>query len=88
MIDGYINRYQKYPNLEMVTYGNREVMSLKTNLNKIYNNDNIYLVDRFNNKYKVRTINDISYIYDYKLFNDKEDYYALGVNVIRENREI
>ena len=88
MIDGYINRYQKYPNLEMVTYGNREVMSLKTNLNKIYNNDNIYLVDRFDNKYKVRTINDISYIYDYKLLNDKEDYYALGVNVIRENREI
>ena len=63
-------------------------MALKTNLNKIYNNDNLYLVDRFNNKYKIRDINGISYIYDYKLLNDKNDYYSLGVNFIRENREV
>lgn len=87
IIDAYNNRYQKHPNLEVVIYGKREVMSLKTNLNKIYNNDNLYLVDRFNNKYKVRNINNISYIYDYKLLNDHENYYKLGVNVIRENRE-
>ena len=87
IIESYKNRYNKNPNLEVVIYGNREVMALKTNLNKIYNNDNLYLVDRFNNKYKVRDINNISYIYDYKLLNDKENYYNLGVNVIRENRE-
>lgn len=88
IVDNYILRYQKHPNLEMVIYGNREVMSLKTNLNKIYDNDNLYLVDRFNNKYKLRDINGISYIYDYKLLNDKIDYYSLGVNFIRENREV
>lgn len=88
IIESYKNRYQKNPNLEVVIYGNREVMALKTNLNKIYNNDNLYLIDRFNNKYKVRDINNISYIYDYKLLNDKENYYNLGVNVIRENRKI
>ena len=87
IIESYKNRYNKNPNLEVVIYGNREVMALKTNLNKVYNNDNLYLVDRFNNKYKVRDINNISYIYDYKLLNDKENYYNLGVNVIRENRE-
>ena len=75
IVDNYILRYQKHPNLEMVIYGNREVMCLKTNLNKIYDNDNLYLVDRFNNKYKLRDINGISYIYDYKLLNDKNDYY-------------
>lgn len=88
IIESYKNRYNKNPNLEVVIYGNREVMALKTNLNKIYNNDNLYLVDRFNNKYKVRDINNISYIYDYKLLNDKDNYYNLGVNVIRENREV
>lgn len=88
IIDKYEERYQKHPNLEVVIYGNREVMSLKTNLNKIYNKDNLYLIDRFNNKYKIRNINEISYIYDYKLLNDKEDYYKLGINVLRENREI
>lgn len=88
IIDKYVERYQKHPNLEVVIYGNREVMSLKTNLNKIYNKDNLYLIDRFNNKYKIRNINEISYIYDYKLLNDKEDYYKLGINVLRENREI
>ena len=88
IIDNYYLRYQKYPNLEVVIYGYREVMSLKTNLNKIYNQNNLYLVDRFNNKYKIRDINGISYIYDYKLLNDSFDYYSLGVNCVRENREI
>jgi len=88
VISSYIKRYNKFPNLEVVTYGNREVMCLKTNLNKIYNNDNIYLIDRFNNKYKIREINNISYIYDYKIHNDEENYFDLGINVIRENREL
>ena len=87
IINAYHDRYQKHPNLEVVVYGKREVMTLKTNLNKIYKN-NINLVDKFNNYYIIKEKNDLSVIYDYNLLNNKFDYYSIGVNIIRENREI
>ncbi len=62
-------------------------MTLKTNLNKIYK-DNIKLVDRFNNYYDIIEKNNLSIIYDYKLLNDNYNYFEIGVNIIRENREI
>ena len=62
-------------------------MTLKTNLNKIYEN-NITLEDRFKNKYPIREVNNLTYIYDYKLLDDKTNYYEIGVNYLRENREI
>ena len=88
LIKGYIKRYNKMANLEVIVSGYREVMTLKTNLNKIYKNDNIYLVDRFNNKYKVREINNLTYIYEPKIFKDNNDYYEIGVNVLRDNKEV
>lgn len=87
IIESYHNRYSKHPNLEVVVYGKRQVMALKTCLNKIYGN-NIKLQDKFNNKYIIRERNNISYIYDYKLLDNDFDYFNIGVNVIRENREV
>ena len=88
IVKSYKQREGKHPNLEVVVYGKREVMALKTNLNKIYNNDKLYLVDRFNNKYPIKEKDGISYIYDYKLLNNHDNYYKIGVNFIRENREV
>ena len=87
IINEYYNRYHKNPNLEVIIYGKREVMTLKTNLNKIYG-EHIYLVDRFNNKYLVKEKNNLSIIYDYHLLNNRNKYYEIGVNFLRENREI
>ena len=88
LVKGYANRYHKLPNLEVIVSGYREVMTLKTNLNKIYNRDDLYLVDRFNNKYRIREVNNLSYIYEPKRFIDNNDYYKLGINVIRDNKEV
>lgn len=88
IINAYYARYHKHPNLEVLVYGKREVMALKTNLNNIYQKEKISLVDRFNNEYLIRENNNTCYIYDYKLLNNKEDYYKIGINTIRENREV
>lgn len=88
IVENYYNRYNKHPNLEVVVYGNREVMALKTNLNKIYDNNQLYLVDRFNNKYLIRENDGISYIYDYKVLDSNDNLFKIGINVIRENHEI
>ncbi len=87
LYDAYLQRYHKKPNLEVIIKGRREVMTLKTNLTKIYD-DKITLVDRFNNHYPIREINDLNYIYDYQVWEDKNDYYSSGINYLRENKEI
>lgn len=88
IIDAYYLRYKKHPSLEVVVYGNREVMCLKTNLNKIYNNEKLFLIDKYNNKFKIRSKDDIAYIYEYKILNDDYDYYNIGVDTIRFNKEL
>jgi putative protease len=88
IINGYTKRYNKKPNVEVIVSSYREVMCLKTNLNKIYNEDELYLVDRFNNKYRIRDYNGLSYIYEYKKFNDNYNYYDIGVNVLRDEKVI
>ena len=72
----------------MIVSGKREVMTLKTNLNKIYNHSKLYLQDRFNNKYLIREVNNLSYIYEPKTFKSDIDYFALGINAIRDNQEV
>ena len=86
--NNYVDRYKKKPNLEVIVSGYREVMTLKTNLNKIYNNEKLYLVDRFNNKYRIRERDNITYIYEHKKFDDKYNYYKLGINVLRDEKII
>ena len=88
LMEAYQDRYKKKPNLEIIVSGYREVMTLKTNLCKLYNNDNLYLVDRFNNKYRIRNRENITYIYEHKKFIDNYNYYKLGINVLRDEKVI
>ena len=86
LIDAYKDRYKSNPNLELVVYGNLELMISKFNLNKFYNNKNLYLRDRFNNNYIIKERNDLMYIYDYKAINKyDEKYFDMGVNSLRFN---
>ena len=88
LINAYEKRYHAHPNLEVIVMAYREVMTLKTNLNKIYQNNNLFLVDRFDNHYKVRNMGSVCYIYEPHLFQSDYDYYSIGVNVLRDNCEI
>ena len=88
IMNNYVKRYNKNPNLEVIVSGYREVMTLKTNLNKLYKDENLYLVDRFNNRYRIRERDNITYIYEHKKFIDKYNYYKLGINVLRDEKII
>lgn len=87
LIDSYKTRYSKNPNLEVIIYGREEMMISKFSLNKLYQEDLLYLVDRFNNKYPVREKNGLMYIYNHKPRVDENisGYYDMGVNAIRIN---
>ncbi len=86
IIDSYHKRYKKHPNLEVIVYGYEEAMICKFNLNKLYNTNNCYLVDRFNNKFKIEETNDLMKIYNYKPRNlEKDDYFKIGINNVRYN---
>lgn len=86
LINAYIKRYKSNPNLELIVYGYPEVMVSKYNLIKTYNNNNLYLRDRFNNNFKIKEKNGYMYIYYYKCI-DKYDkkYYDIGINSLRFN---
>lgn len=66
LLDDYTNRYNKHPNLEIITSSNVEVMVCKYNMLNKYNINNGYLIDRFNNKYIIKYKDKLMYIYDYK----------------------
>lgn len=85
LIETYIKRYNKRPNLEVITDGYEQVMVCKYNLLKKYNVKSGYLIDRFNNKYKIAVKNNFMYIYNYKKRLLKDNYYDIGVNFIRTN---
>lgn len=86
LVNSYINRYNKRPNLELIVYGYPVIMCSKYSLNKEYNKNILYLKDRFNNKFRVTTKNNIMYIYFYNKI-DKYDkkYYEMGINRLRFN---
>jgi len=87
IIDNYVNRYNRHPNLELIAFGKEEAMICKFNLNKLYNVDNSYLQDRFNNLYPIVVKNDLMRIYNYKsrFIDDYKDYFEIGINNIRFN---
>lgn len=87
IVDNYIKRYNKRPNLELIVFGKEEAMISKFNLNKLYNVDNSYLQDRFNNLYPIVIKNDLMRIYNYKyrFFDDYKTYFGIGINNIRFN---
>lgn len=86
LIDAYFKRYHKMPNLELIIKTNIEVMVLKYKFNDYYQTNCNYLVDRFNNKYKIVHKNNLMYIYDYKITKreDYDKYFAMGINYLRE----
>ena len=85
LINEYKNRYNKHPNLEVIVDSNIEAMVCKYNMLNKYKVNKGYLVDRFNNKYRIIYKHNLMYIYDYKKTILKEDYFKLGVNHIRKN---
>ena len=62
-------------------------MICKYNMLKKYKVDEGYLIDRFNNKYKIKIKNNLMYIYDYKRTKLDENYFEIGINNIRINSE-
>ena len=86
LINEYNNRYNKHPNLEVITDSNIEAMVCKYNMLNKYKVNKGYLVDRFNNKYKIIYKHNLMYIYDYKRTILKEDYHKIGINYIRINK--
>ncbi len=86
LIDAYIKRYQKNPNLELIVYGREEMMISKYNILKNLNNHNNYfLMDKYKNRMPILVNNDIMTIFNYNI-RDKKDkfkYFNLGINYVR-----
>ena len=53
LVEEYKKRYNRHPNLEVIISGYEEAMICKYNMLNKYNNKKGYLIDRFNNKYKI-----------------------------------
>lgn len=89
LITEYHKRYNKHPNLEIIISDIPETMILKYDIFKgKYNpNNNYYIKDKYNNKFKVIRKNNLTYIYNYKQVskNDIKKYYDMGINWLREN---
>ncbi len=86
LIDSYVKRYNSHPNLELIVYGYPEVMISKFNIEEYYNSKNISLIDRFNNKFKIRVKDSYTYIYYYNCIDKyDEKYYEMGINSLRYN---
>lgn len=86
IIDAYVKRYQKKPNLELIIYGREEMMISKYNILKNLDRcKNYYLVDKYKNKLPILVNDDIMTIFNYKIRNkeDKEKYFKMGINYVR-----
>lgn len=82
IVDNYHKKYHKHPNLEVIVSGYPEAMVCKYKIN------GDYLKDRFNNLFKIKIRDDYMYIYHYKEININDDLYKIGINYIRDNKEI
>lgn len=86
LIDAYIKRYQKNPNLELIVYGREEMMISKYNILKnLDNHNNYFLMDKYKNRMLILVNNDIMTIFNYNI-RDKKDkfkYFNMGVNYVR-----
>lgn len=85
LVESYINRYNKKPNLELIISSYPEVMVTKFNLNKYYNiKGDFYLKNENNNKFLVKEKHGLNYIYHYELIRkDSQKYFDLGINTLR-----
>ena len=87
LIENYIKIYSKSPNTEVIVYGLKELMISKYNFYNKNKEKDLILKDRFGNDYKLIDNNDYMSIYDYKIFENKGNYFDIGVNNIRYNLE-
>ena len=86
IIEEYNKRYNSNPNLELIVFGRQEMMVSKFNLNKLYNNQTIYLKDRYNKVYPIKEKNDLMYIFNSERLNmNIDNLYKIGINSIRFN---
>ena len=86
IIEAYHNRYHKHPNLEVIVSSREEVMVSKFNLLDYYGVSDGCIKDKFGNLYPISVKDNIMYIYNYKSRNlDCEDYFEMGINVVRRN---
>jgi len=88
LINNYVKRYNKHPNLELIVYAHEEAMISKFNLNDYFNvKNNSYLRDRFNNLYPIIIKNNLMHIYNYKYryYEDYNKYFNKGMNSVRFN---
>lgn len=87
IIEAYRKRYNKNPNVEVISKAYVEAMICKFDLNKKYNIKKGYLVDEFKNSYKIVSNDDYMTIYNFeeKNIKDEEKYYDVGVNSLRIN---
>lgn len=88
IVEAYKERYKSNPNLEVVTEFYPEVMVTKYNMLNRYNIDTGYLIDRLNNKYKIKIKDNLMYIYNYKKVKLEDDYFKIGINNIRINKDM
>ena len=85
LIESYEKRYNKHPNVEVIVVSYPEAMICKYNILKKYNKKEGYLIDRFNNKYKLKIKNNFMYIYHFKKIKLEDNYFDIGINNIRIN---
>lgn len=87
LVNAYKNRYHEHPNLELIIYGNEEVMISKFHLLKYFHVETKegYLKDRFSNLYPIKEEKDFMKIYNYQArkISDFHSYYALGISALR-----
>ena len=85
LVEIYINRYNKLPNLEVIISGYLESMILKYDLLEgLDKNKKHYLIDKYNNRFEVVRKNNLTTIYDYKKLKISSNLYDIGINSIRE----
>ena len=88
LLANYEKLYGKHPNLELIVDALPEVMVSKYNLLTKYNlKGDTYLVDKYKNKFKIVSKNDLMYIYHFeRIKKDNYDkYYDMGINSLRIN---
>lgn len=86
LINDYKLRYKKHPNLEVIISYYPEVMITKFNLNKYFNKDSLLLKN--NNTYITKNNDNYMSIYLDKLYYDNNNYFNIGVNNVRINKDI
>lgn len=92
IIDAYLERYHKHPNIEVIVSSYPEVMISKFNLPKYFGcreHEN-YLKDSFGNLFRIQSEEDFMRIYHYERIEDSdyESYYKMGVNSLRIHRSL